>query len=127
MKQHDMAQRALIAVEQMKNEGELNGKFKTLCMKSPSVLIRSGLAQSITYLRSRNDTNNNNKYGDTYLEHLIDVLGRKNTSVAKFQDVVLDAKIGEYMALTHSVQDAMIWLRRFAQVEMANVEEDSEG
>lgn len=115
MGQREMAARALTAVSAMKG-GENISELKTLCKIAPSLLIQSGLAQTVSFIRSRG------AFGTKYLEHMLDVLKRSGLESAQLlQERALSVELQEYMELSKSVQDAMIWLRRFAQVELANI------
>lgn len=122
MGQRDTAARAFEAVKAMRDDRELNSKFKTLCMKSPALLVQSGLAQTITFLRSRE--RKKGSPGEKYAAHLVKVLGKDDVkSLDVLQKKALEDDLTSYMELSASVQDAMIWLRRFAQVEMAQIDD----
>lgn len=121
MGQRQLAARALESVQKLATEKE-NAKYKTLCMKMPSLLAQSGLAQTVTFLRARE--RKKNMSGERYLEEVIKVLGREGIrNVEALQTQALTASLPTYMELTQALQTAMIWMRRFAQVEMAHLEE----
>lgn len=96
---------------------ELEKKIRTLCMKAPSLLHQSGLAQAVVFLRAREA-----QVGQTFADMLAMVLHQTRgdmTSGAKLQEQALGIDdLSEYMALTQDVSDVAAWLRRFAQIEL---------
>ena len=122
MSQRDMAARALDGILKMRDDGERNKKFKTLCMKTPAMLAQSGLAQTVTFLRAREVRQG---IGESFTGHLVDVLGIKGIRSARdLQTRAIEADLAEYMELSVSVSHALLWMRRFAQVEMAQIQGD---
>lgn len=120
MSQRDMAARALEAILSMAKDDARNKKFKTLCMKTPAMLAQSGLAQTVTFLRAREVRQG---IGETFTEHLVRVLGNKEIRNAQeLQKCAIEADLAEYMELSVSVSHALLWMRRFAQVEMAKID-----
>src|SRR5690554_2797521 len=102
--------------EVMKIKGSDNeSKLRTLCMKTPSLIHQSGLAQAIVFLRSRDK-----KIGECYVNTLASVLVKTREDVGSGEELQKQA-LGEtdlsaYMALTQDVSDVAAWLRRFAQI-----------
>lgn len=127
MNQREIAIRAHAAVREMathENEA-IRSKFKTLCMKTPALLQQSGLAQTVTFLRARE---RKKMYGEWFVDHVVGVLddaeiGNSDTLQLK----ALQLPLGEYMVLTQSIERILIWFRRFAQVEMVDIQEDDDG
>lgn len=99
------------------------GKIRTLCMKTPSLIHQSGLAQAIVFLRSREKG-----IGKDFVDMLARVLGTTREGVnsgEKLQKMALgEGDLSAYMALTQDVSDVAAWLRRFAQIEL---KEDENG
>ena len=99
------------------------GKIHTLCMKTPSLIHQSGLAQAVVFLRSREKN-----IGKDFVDMLARVLATTRDGVNngdKLQKLALgEADLSAYMALTQDVSDVAAWLRRFAQIEL---KEDESG
>lgn len=97
-------------------------KIRTLCMKTPSLIHQSGLAQAIVFLRSRE------KNGKDFVDMLARVLATTRDGVNRGDDLqklaLGEGDLSAYMALTQDVSDVAAWLRRFAQIEL---KEDESG
>lgn len=124
MNQRQIALRAQKAVQGFAQH-EHKRKLKTLCMKTPGLMCQSGLAQTLTFLRSREPGVG---YATEYLDAIIQITdfrqGRR--SAAELHEHALKIGVVEYIALTAEVQRAMEWLRRFAQIEMKDIEEQED-
>lgn len=100
---------------------ELEKKIRTLCMKAPSLIHQSGLAQAVVFLRAREG-----KVGQNFVDMLASVLRQTRGDMkdgAQLQTRALSiADLNEYMALTQDVSDVAAWLRRFAQIELKQEE-----
>ena len=92
-------------------------KLKPLCMKAPALIQRSGAVQAIAFLQSRKEV------GDRFSNGLAGALnpGEKG---AKLLERAQKMDLPEYLALTRDLLEVAAWFRRFAQVELADVEED---
>jgi len=90
-----------------------NKTFGSLCKNGPSLLQRAGAAQAIGFW-NRNDKDR------AYLQALAHVWdgGTKENLL----DRALKDDLKMYMALTRDLMSAAIWLRRFAQAEIADEE-----
>jgi CRISPR/Cas system CMR-associated protein Cmr5 small subunit len=118
MNQRQLAQQAQSQVQSFLVHKQ-NKKLKTLCMKTPGLMCQSGLAQTVTFLRSREPGAG---YSESYLQAIIKMSGFSG-DIAKFHKHVLSRNVVEYIALTAKVQRSMEWLRRFAQIEMKDIQE----
>ena len=126
MSQRDLALRAHQAILLMKAQPQ-PGKLKTLCKKTPSTLCQSGLAQTVVFLRSRDRPKSRETHGTQYLEQLVKVMDRGDIKTIKaLQDKALKADVVDYIALSAEVQRAVEWMRRFAQIEMADIQEQED-
>lgn len=89
-------------------------KYKTMCVRFPSLLVQSGLVQALHFLER-------DKVWHPYLDDLAYVLVEQQG-----RDVVLkqarEAKLTDYMALAREVGGAAQWMRRIAQGELAEVD-----
>jgi len=92
-------------------------KLRTLCMKTPSLIHQSGLAQALVFLRSRDK-----EIGKGFVDALARVLSKTRSEASsgkKLQDLALgEGDLSSYMALTQDVSDVAAWMRRFAQIEL---------
>lgn len=92
-------------------------KLKPLCMKAPALIQRSGAVQAVAFLQSRKHV------GDKFTDALAGVL----TPGEKGQNLLERAQnmdLPEYLALTRDLLEVAAWFRRFAQVELGDVEEE---
>ncbi len=117
-RQQTWAQKAFELVSVKAQNGNLRGteksKYKTMCMRFPALLQQSGLVQALHFL-SRDDS-------------WVPYLGDLAQVVAVEKDALLrrartSATI-DYMALSQEVAGAAQWMRRIAQAELSNVDEE---
>lgn len=122
MNQRDIAARALKAVLEIREDKDRRAKLKTLCMKTPALLQQSGLAQTVVFLRSREVKGG---VGETYVEHLVATMGSEGIrTTLDLQRCAIEGKdLAAYIALTNEAQNAAAWIRRFAQIELADIGE----
>ena len=126
MNKRELARRAHTSVLHMAKKEEKR-KLKTLCKKTPGLMCHSGLAQTVVFLRSRDRPNRGEGHGTIYLEQLIRVMAREDIkSIDQLQKRTLEVSVVEYIALTSDAQRAAEWLRRFAQIEMGDIEEEDD-
>lgn len=121
MNQRQIAQQAQREVRGFVEHAQKK-KLKTLCMKTPGLMCQSGLAQTVTFLRSREPGCG---YSESYLAAIIKMSGftGKQAEIGRFHEHVLTRNVVDYIALTAKVQRSMEWLRRFAQIEMKDIQE----
>ena len=128
MNQRELAKRAHTAVLHMCKQDDVR-KLKTLCMKTPSLMCQSGLAQTVVFLRSRDRhrPSRREEHGSCYLEQVIKVMGRDDIrKIEQLQSRALELGVLDYIALTAEAQRATEWLRRFAQIEMQDIKEEDD-
>lgn len=102
-----------------KNDEAKAKKLKTLCMKTPSLVQQSGAAQAVAFLRSREGEN-----GREFCTRLAKVL-ELNNDVALHQEAFRPTHdVVSYMLFTQQLADAAAWMRRFAQSDLTDIEED---
>ncbi len=92
-------------------------KFRTLCMKTPSIIHQSGLAQAIVFLRSRDGV-----IGEKFVDAIAAVLHTTRKDLANGEALQRKAlttgELEAYIMLTSEVSDVSGWFRRFAQIEI---------
>ena len=86
-------------------------EFGSLCKNGPGILQRAGAAQALGFW-------NRNAKDKTYLDALARVWG--STRGGDLLALTLKAELKPYMVLTRELMSAAIWLRRFAQAEIAD-------
>lgn len=121
-RQRALAARAhaqILAIRQLPNEATRK-KLKTLCMKTPALIHQSGAVQAIAFLRSREGA-----IGRDFSTRLAVVMGVANDD-ALHALAVSDTDVVAYMMFTERLSDAAVWLRRFAQSDLADVEDNDD-
>lgn len=120
-RQRALAARAHAQIVQIRQlPDEKKKKLKTLCMKTPALIHQSGAVQAIAFLRSREGA-----IGRDFSSRLAAVLGIANDD-ALHALAVSDTDAVAYMMFTERLSDAAVWLRRFAQSDLADVEESDD-
>lgn len=79
-------------------------KYKTFCMKGPTLLQQSGVMQTVAFCLSRDDD-----AARGWIYDLQTLIGQAN--LARY---AREAALPEYLALSRDAIDAAVWLRRFA-------------
>lgn len=120
MNQRVTAAKALTSVQSMRQSAQ-KAKFKTLCMRAPSILRRSGLAQTLVFLASRE---RQTKTGLKFCDYVAETMGIENQDVLRNKALRQATELGEYMHLTARAETAMLWIRKMAQIEMVDIEEE---
>lgn len=95
---------AIGAVKARKDEG-FESKYRTHALKYPALLIQSGLAQSLAFMKSRDSV------GEKFVADLSEALGMgKESLLTRSRTAGLD----EYTRLSALTLGAATWFRRFA-------------
>jgi CRISPR/Cas system CMR-associated protein Cmr5 small subunit len=86
-------------------------KYRTFCMKGPTLLQQSGLMQTSVFCSSRSDEG-----ARTWLEHVTAVMnpGIARDKLPNLAERARKAPLAEYLALSRDALDAATWLRRYA-------------
>lgn len=92
-------------------------KLKTYCMKMPALIQRSGAVQALAFVVSRGDEGREftDALAGTYDAKL---KGRQLLTKAQEAD-----QLSHYLALSRDLLEIAAWYRRFAQIELADVDE----
>jgi CRISPR-associated protein Cmr5 len=94
----------------------LGKQYGALCHRFPVLVLRSGLAQAIGFLRAKAKANNG--LGESahglLLAHLAGHLGQ-NAEAQAFQERVNTASLDEYRRLTRAALAAAVWYKRYAE------------
>lgn len=123
-RQQQWAKEALKRVENQ-IERATESKYRTLCVKMPSLLKQSGLVQSLAFMRARSGDE-----GKAFCNDLAEVYGiskkDEKSAGAVLQDRAQIAALPEYLILSRDLIEVSIWFRRFAQSELKE-EDDVSG
>lgn len=114
-----------VAFESVRAEAAKTGKdgqrkYKTSCMKMPGLIHQSGALQALVFQVARDE------HGKRYVDHLARAWFQDKTK--GHEDLIATAQsldLLPYMALTRDLAEIAQWFRRFAQVELAGLGEES--
>lgn len=119
-RQQQWAKEALKRVENQKGKAT-ESKYRTLCMKLPSLLKQSGILQSLAFMRARDEI------GKQFCDELAQVYGVPKEGEQSAGEVLQKraqrAELNEYLVLSRDLIAVSVWFRRFAQAELR----DSDG
>ncbi len=114
---------AKLALERVRDyQGkDSESKYRTLCMKMPSLLKQSGLVQSLAFMRARDDI------GKVFCDELATTYGLLATNDKSagevLQDQAQNAELPVYLVLSRDLIEVSVWFRRFAQSELNEVDQ----
>ncbi len=119
-RQQQWAKEALARVKQQHGKPK-ESKYRTLCMKLPSLLKQSGILQSLAFMRARDEI------GKQFCDELAQVYGVPKEGEQSAGEVLQKraqrAELNEYLVLSRDLIAVSVWFRRFAQAELR----DSDG
>ena len=110
---HQAWSAAALKCVQARKQGANAREYRTLCMKMPGLIKQAGLVQALVFMRSREK-----QVGDAFVLDLSEIYGKK--------DLVAEAQkqpLAPYLAMTNDLSQIAIWFRRFAQIELADMDE----
>ncbi len=120
MRQQTWSLRALEHVQAVRSRPEeQQRKYKTLCMKMPGMVQRSGLIQALVFVQARE------KMGAEFCDDLAEIYGAESGN--KLRGSVQSAELEEYLAMSRDLLEVSAWMRRMAQIELADIEMDDSG
>ena len=114
-RQRTWALKAHERVRARKKEGLLLQSYNTHCKKGPSLLQRAGTAQGLAFLVSRKEKSD---MGCAYASDLATIYGAGDWR--RLLNEAQDTGFTNYIVLSRDLLDISAWLRRFAQVELAD-------
>lgn len=117
-RQQVWASKAFAAIERVKSKqrDDYEGKYRSHINKFPSLLIQSGLAQSLAFMNTRDGDGTG--AGADFVRDLAEVVGEKNLLERSRK-----ATLNEYTRLADMTLGAATWFRRFA----GELKSDDEG
>lgn len=92
-------------------------KQKTFGMKMPGLIQQSGLIQALVFVQTRGVD------GQVFVNALATVYGAPDGT--QLLTNAQRAPLPAYLALSRDMLDVSAWMRRFVQIEMKDVKEDS--
>ena len=122
LRQSDIAQEAYDRIESLKTDAlrDIREEYKTRANRFPAMVVQSGLAQAMGFLRAKADPKGSSlgRAYARYLEDLVKVAHRgwpalKGDSEAFYRDVT-SADLARYRRLTQLVLDASVWMKSLA-------------
>lgn len=95
---------------------DTEAKYRTLALTFPTMIMQSGLAQAIGFLRAKATATKKpeNEHFHILLNHLIQLVAEKK-DVESFQKKILESTITDYQKLTRDAIEASSWLKRYTQ------------
>lgn len=123
MRQQKWSSEALKEIQTVINikKADEQKKYKTHCKKTAGLIQRSGLIQTLCFLRARLGK----EMGDYFCDDLAKVYGYNDGP--QLVSVAQKAELPEYLAMTRDCIEIAIWFRRFSQIEMAHIEDENNG
>jgi CRISPR/Cas system CMR-associated protein Cmr5 small subunit len=119
-RQQQWAKEALARVKQQHGKPK-ESKYRTLCMKLPSLLKQSGILQSLAFMRARDEI------GKQFCDELAQVYGVPKEGEQSAGEVLQKraqrAELNEYLVLSRDLIAVSVWFRRFAQAELRDSDE----
>lgn len=115
-------------ISQLRLEDSEKKRYGSICHRFPIMVLRSGLAQAVAFLRIKAETKtkdegNNESKADKlvdnaykkFLCHLSLIIYGKIIQADEFQQKIHTMELNEYQRATRSVLNAGIWYKRFAE------------
>ena len=104
--------------DELRKDDKLLKSYNTHCKKGPSLLQRAGAMQGLAFLYSRDKDND---AGRDYVEDLAEIYYGKKERGEKLLDRAKEQEFSNYLQLSQDLLTISAWLRRFAQIELADV------
>ncbi|QMT32451.1 type III-B CRISPR module-associated protein Cmr5 [Alysiella filiformis] len=106
--------------EKYKRQYELQNEYRTQALNLPTMILQSGLAQSIGFLmaKAKNDSSEakaKTKAFQKLLEHLEKLLKDSVKPNKTLHETILESDIVQYQRLTRNAIEASSWLKRYTQ------------
>ena len=100
-------------------------KYKTLCLKMPTLLKQSGVVQALAFMRARSGEEGKEFCNDLSAVYGVPTLDGK-TAGKDLQDQAQTVALPQYLVLSRDLIEVSVWFRRFAQSEL-KAEDGDEG
>ncbi len=106
---HKYAKNAYPLVNRLKGS-DIESKYRTLALDFPTMIMQSGLAQTIGFLKAKDKDKEEHAQ---LIQDMADLLGYHNFT--DMHEAILKSNVIEYQLLTRQALDASGWLKRYTQ------------
>lgn len=120
LRQSEIAQKALECITAAAKTQDEFSEYGTRANSFPSMILQSGLAQALGFLRAK--SGNGNTLERAYARYYLDLvslvliaLPTMPTDGEAFYNEVLRAELGEYRRISQLTLDSAVWLKRLYQ------------
>lgn len=113
---HDYAKQAYPLVESIKGS-DMEAGYRTQALNLPTMIMQSGLAQAIGFLKAKGQDRKSKPEFTQLLEHMDTLLKLESEqkSEVTLHDKILKSNMTEYQLLTRKAIDASGWLKRYTE------------
>lgn len=111
---HKYAERAYPLVALLQDD-DLKAEYRTLALTFPTMIMQSGLAQAIGFLKAKAKSKEQH---NLMLEHMAKLLNYVNNNQADpeaLYQAILASDVTQYQLLSREALEASAWLKRYTQ------------
>lgn len=106
--------------EMYKKKYELQNEYRTQALNLPTMILQSGLAQTIGFLMAKSKKDSSEVTAKTQafqklLEHLENLLKDSIKPNKTLHETILESDIVQYQRLTRNAIEASSWLKRYTE------------
>ena len=113
------AQRAFGLIQKVKDDNKQVKEYRTLVLNFPTMILQSGLAQAIGFLRAKGKEEHL-----LLLAHIAELLGENKDSLHK---KILEADLSHYQLLSRQDLEAASSLKRYTQALLPKPKDEQRG
>lgn len=113
------AQRAFGLIQKVKDSNKQVKEYRTLVLNFPTMILQSGLAQAIGFLRAKGKEEHL-----LLLAHIAELLGENKDSLHK---KILEADLSHYQLLSRQALEAASSLKRYTQALLPKPKDEQRG
>ena len=113
------AQRAFGLIQKVKDDNKQVKEYRTLVLNFPTMILQSGLAQAIGFLRAKGKEEHL-----LLLAHIAELLGENKDSLHK---KILEADLSHYQLLSRQALEAASSLKRYTQALLSKPKDEQRG
>lgn len=104
--------------KEYKKKRELEAEYRTQALNLPTMILQSGLSQTIGFLMAKSKSDNENSAKplafQTILQHLESLL-KDELQGQSLHHKIIKSNLTEYQLLTRKALEASSWLKRYTQ------------
>lgn len=120
LRQSEIAEKALVCISEAEKLNDLFNEYGTRANGFPVMILQSGLAQALGFLRAK--SSGDNTLGKAYARYYRDLVSLVCIALPAmpadgeaFYKEVLKADLGEYRRISQFTLDSAVWLKRLYQ------------